>query len=91
MTMRDTHAKSLELKKVYLLMSFLAKAPSIPIYNPKPSKDSKVSKVQRLSPRMHTLDDLRRNIRERIMEISRVLQRTSCASLGLRLEMTWRT
>ena len=91
MTMRNMPVKNSALKKVFPQTSSSAKALSIPTPNPKRSNDSKASKAPHPSPRTHTLDDLKRKMRVKIMAIWRVPRRISYASLASRLVTIWRT
>lgn len=76
MTMRNTLDKSSAAKKEFHPMSFSARGHSILAHNQKPKPAYKVSKEQHLSHPMLILEDLKKKRAEKIMVISRPLQRT---------------
>jgi hypothetical protein len=90
MTTKSTPVKNLALKKVSPPTSSLERELSTRTHNRKPSNASRDSKALHLSPRMHTLADLKKRMAVKIMVIWKALRRTSCASSALLPVTIWR-
>jgi hypothetical protein len=90
MMMKNMRVKSLVLKRVSPPTSSLERGLSTRTHNRKPSNAFKDLKALHLSPRTHTLADLKKRMAVKTMVIWKALQRTSCASSVLLRVTIWR-